>query len=586
MKVLFLHPDDAFGSAHHPGRWDLIVDLARAPKSAYERWSRESGCPAMSLHDLAEEIQDLYRLKQLIAAGTGRVVDRLGIDWWDVLSLMIAPDLQQMILLPRLARHLPPGCDLYCSRADAWTEALGVRTGARIFRLHGGRQPALRRLGHYRDVLLGLDWRQLAQVAQDKFDPQHTLRRRFGMRRSSAGNPVVLLPSAYANVSRTAVSYAALLPSQRFLLVCARAAGRLPNLPANTEMRSLDPYFVAGNRAEITSLQASWNALQQELASSIEEFQVAASMGLLSRIRSLLPWGIAIRDAWNELFQAENISACLSADDSNPYTRIPLLLSRAMGLPTLSCHHGAMDWAMAVKAQHANYYLAKGEMETDYLLRVCRVAPEQIQCGAPSVRLSHPEELAPTLGEGWLVLFTEAYQAAGWRSDEVYGDLLPRLSALAEKCSLQLALKLHPFDSVRRHRRLLRQHLSGKARQVRIIAGPPSAELWKRIRIAITGQSTVALECAARRVPVFLCAWLRDSRTGYFRQFERFGIGQVLESPDTLDDIPGRLEDAHWTNPGRVWQPMDPQKLRELLAGAATETIPRQSLRAKVRAGA
>ena len=43
---------------------------------------------------------------------------RSGIDWWDVLSLLIEPDLRQLILIGRLARELKGGCELSASRVQ------------------------------------------------------------------------------------------------------------------------------------------------------------------------------------------------------------------------------------------------------------------------------------------------------------------------------------------------------------------------------------------------------------------------------------------------------------------------------------
>ena len=63
----------------------------------------------------------------------------------------------------------------------------------------------------------------------------------------------MLLPSAYVNVSRTAASYAALLPNEKFLLVYARNSARLKNLPSNIHTTSLDSYFVTADRSEAGS---------------------------------------------------------------------------------------------------------------------------------------------------------------------------------------------------------------------------------------------------------------------------------------------------------------------------------------------
>ena len=100
-----------------------------------------------------------------------------------------------------------------------------------------------------------------------------------------------------------------------------------------------------------------------------------------------------------------------------------------------------------------------------------------------------------------------------------------------------------------------------------MLAGAPSAQLWANVRLALTVQSTVALQCASLGVPVFLCAWLRDPRSGYLEQFSRFGVGHILKSAQELREIPGLLEKQNKTIQLRpaLWETMDPAKLRDLL---------------------
>ena len=135
MRVLLLHPDDPIPGAH-PGRgWDLVVDLGRAPASTYERWSSQAQARVISLYEFSNDREDLRRIRELLQLGTGRLVDGLGIDWWDVLSLLIEPDLRQLILIGRLARELKSGCELSASRSSAAATALQALTGAKYVRL-------------------------------------------------------------------------------------------------------------------------------------------------------------------------------------------------------------------------------------------------------------------------------------------------------------------------------------------------------------------------------------------------------------------------------------------------------------------
>jgi hypothetical protein len=474
----------------------------------------------------------------------GTLLDESGIDWWDILSLEIASDLQQIVLLHRLARDLPPDCELYASRPFALATALQRLCGGRMTSLESRAGSVFRSLRHYSEAFSKLDTAQVVQVVQDKFDAKHSLRRRLATRKQSSSDPVVLLPSAYIGVSRVAVSYAAMLPELQFLLVNARASSELQTLPGNVRMVSLDSYFGSADDSEIKQLLGKWRALQERLVLAAVEFESADAAGLLGRMPNLIRWAMAIRTAWSRVFELENIAGCLSADDSNPYSRIPLLLAKMKDVPALACHHGSLDAWMAVKSRHADFYLVKGEMERDYLVRTCRVAPQQIILGAPAISNISPIEVTDARADRpWLVFFTEAYAAAAWRSDEVYRELLPELRGLAQQSGLELVFKLHPFESVEGHRRLLRRLLpKAEAEGVRIIAGPASEELWRKTQFALTGQSTVAMDCAIRGVPVFLCAWLRDSLTGYVQQYTRFGIGQVLESAAQIVDIPRFLE--------------------------------------------
>jgi hypothetical protein len=539
MKVLILHPEDGFAPSYAPLHWDLVVDLGRAPTGTYEGWSLQAGCPVVSLYDYADETGDLRHLRKLLQLGTRRVVDRCGIDWWDVFSLQLASGIRRVMLVHRLAKDLPENCDLYASRPDPAAAALQTLLGARLRFLGGGLQSIRRRARRYYDVFSGLGNTELLQVLEDKFDVEHSVRRRFASRRASPGQPVVLLPSAYVNVSRTALSYTALLPNQHFMLVVARRSGYPATVPANVLVKSLTPYFGATDKREIASLRASWHNLRASLATCAPEFKTAETHGLLGPTSAPFDWGIAVRDAWLRFFASEHVTACFSADDSNPNTRIPLVLAKRQGIPALACHHGAFDYRMAIKVNHADHYLVKSEMERDYLSRICKVPPGKTVIVAPPVLSKPPRVLHRSAP--WLVFFTEPYAISGWRSDEVYRDLLPRLCSLAQTCGLKLVFKLHPFESIKSHRKMLRRLVPQHERQIEVLAGPPSDQLWNNTRFALTVQSSTAVECCALGIPVFLCAWLRDSWAGYLQQYARFGVGHVLESPDQISEIPELL---------------------------------------------
>jgi hypothetical protein len=575
MKVLLLHSEDEFSASFLSKDFDLIVDFARAPRSTYGSWSRQSGCPTISLYDFAEEVEDLYATKKLLQTGMGFMADHSGIDWWDLLSLTIVPDLQNVILISKLADYLGIGCELHASRPFPLALGLQHLVKAKL-EVSKNINPALRKVQHYFKVCSELDIRQLYQVAQDKFDREHNLRRRVASCALGSNTPVFLLPSAYINVSRMAASMAELLPDQDFLLVSARASGKLKPLPKNVRMASLDSYFAPPDQGEVTGLIHGWEVLKRQLVSSCKEFELLGIMGAFRRMPSLLRWALALRTAWMRVFEMENLAGCLCADDTNPYSRIPLMLAKRQAIPSVALHHGALDLYMALKKQHADFYLAKSAMEHDYLLRRCRVEPERLVGPTPTVVYEPTKASVVELqaAKDWLVFFTEPYQAGAWRATEVYRELLPRLIETAFDCRLKLVFKLHPFESVKGHMRMLRKHLSREqVHQIKIIAGSPSPELWQNARAALTVESTTALECAAIGIPVFFCAWLRHYHGAYLEQYSRFGFGHVLESAAQLANVPQLLRSHHSPIGRESSMTVEPQLLRELLTGKYASKI-------------
>lgn len=567
MKVLLLHPKDTFLQFQTVGPWDLVIDLARAPVATYEHWARQAGCSVITIHQFAQEVDDLCYLKKLLQAGFGYMVDGYGIDWWDVLSMEIVADLRQLVLVRRLAKDLSGDCELYLSRSSPLGTALHSLIDGKLINRERTAQRAIGGLRCRWHALSHLDASQLAQALQDKFDSQHTIRRRVTIRRHLK-QPVILLPTAYVNSSRTAVAYAQLLPGQQFMLMYTRRSGKLPSVPGNVCQVPLSPYFVKPDDRELGFLLDSWTCTKERLIDAAPEFRMADASGLFERIPALLRSGVSFRDAWNQVFESSDITGCLCTDDSNPPTRIALLLAKNRRLPNLAVHHGALDYAMTFKTHHADAHLAKTKMEEEYLVRTCRLPRDKLLVGGPAQPHSVRQPAVDRSASPWMVFFTEPYQNYSWRSDEVYCDLLPRVLSLAQACGLKLVFKLHPFESARGHRKLLRQMLKGEERNVETISGPLNDDLWPKIRFALTVQSSTALECAARRIPVFLCAWLRDSYSGYVEQFERFAVGSILESPEQIGKIPHLLKRQAWNSPpGAESRPIDSELLESLLSG-------------------
>ncbi len=548
MRAFLVHPDDDFHGSWTRQHWDSVIDLGRAPKSFYDERSVALGCRVFSIFDLAVEVEDLQVWRYLLELGKGWVVDDFGIDWWDVISLMLQPELQEVRLALRLAENLSRCRTLATSRPSLAAEVLRLQLGIPLQVLRRGLRerlvPSILRRSAV--AAANLSFVQFRQVVYDKYDPHYRWRRRFAgspvrlARWKSESAPVVLLPTAYSNVTKTALSYAEILPDKKFLLVVARESAVPSLIPDNVQTALLAGFATKGcDRNELQKLEVDWAQMEQSLQAH-PAFRLPVQLGILKKGPRWLRWGLAVRDAWRKVFETHSVVGCLSADDSNPYTRIPLLLAAERKSPAVACHHGALDCGMMYKNLRFSNYLAKGEMERDYLERVCGVDVGRIRIGAAS----RPIEKASAWSEKdpWITLFTEPYEVDFWRVEPIYRELLPRLCAVARRSGKTVVLKLHPFESARQRHRLLARTLNKADRElVSVTDAPLSPEIFQKTWCAVTVESTVAFECASVGIPVFLCGWLRHAYAGYAPQYVRFGVGRMLEFPDELLRIPEML---------------------------------------------
>jgi hypothetical protein len=297
--------------------------------------------------------------------------------------------------------------------------------------------------------------------------------------------------------------------------------------------------------------------------------------GLLEGFPNHFRDGLTIRDAWQKVLSEERIVAVMCGDDSNIFTRLPVLLARQQGIPTLDFHHGALDGRFLMKELSSDLYLAKGEMEQDYLLRLCRLPAERVILAGPPLPRSIPAHERGK-DEGSLILFfSEPYEALAARTEDVYRDLLPPLARLAREFGRKLVVKLHPFESRTERVALIAKVLPAEdAALVDVVGGPFTPELVVRAWFAVTVESTTVIDCSLLGVPCFLCEWLNTSPYGYTRQYARFGVGRILNSPAQLNELPRMVaEPAVPLSEDCLLKPMDPEWLRRILAtGAGVET--------------
>ena len=163
---------------------------------------------------------------------------------------------------------------------------------------------------------------------------------------------------------------------------------------------------------------------------------------------------------------------------------------------------------------------------------------------------------------------------SGGRAEEFYRDVLPQLADLALATGRELIVKLHPAESKNERARLLARVLSiEQKRSARIVDGPLTEDLLEKAWFGITITSTVAMECAIRGIPCFLCKWLEFWPYGYIEQFNRFGVGRSLNDPSEIDKIPEYLQQhaVRADVSATCWQPAAAGRLRQLL------TTPREA---------
>ncbi len=209
-------------------------------------------------------------------------------------------------------------------------------------------------------------------------------------------------------------------------------------------------------------------------------------------------------------------------------------------------------------------------MEEDYLVRVCGLPASQVEVGAAQLPVEETKKSASATEErkSCIILFSEVYEVSGGRAADFYEDTLPPLANLAMATGRELVVKLHPAESASERRRLIGAVLNAdQARVVRVETGVLEPRLFDSMWFGVTILSTVALECAARRIPCFLCKWLEAWPYDYVDQFTRFGVGIPLKKPEELQLIPEILAEYQPSSSVRAdcWMPIAPKRLSTLL---------------------
>jgi hypothetical protein len=546
MRVLLVHPEDSpLRGPWAARRWDLVVDLGRSSPFSAQEWQERLRCPLLRADSFRHGMEDLRQVRSLFANGRGYLLDEEGIDWWDLTSLVVAPEAESLIVLERMVPAIGPATELWATRAGWSPKVMAILLGTE-FRAFGSNRLAryTNRALHYAKLVQHFRPEQIKEILFDKYDSDYQFRARLASKRSVSKEPVVLLPSAYRNVSRMAAAYAQLLPEQAFLLVATRRNAHEFPRPGNVEIRDLAAYADPNPPTKATvSILERWRLLQQKL-SAIREFEVLASAGVFHNFPRWFSDGLVARNAWRQVLEREPVQAVLCGDDSNIYTRVTVLLAAKRKVPTVDFHHGALDGRYLLKDLPCDVYLAKNEMERDYLVRVCDLPSEQIVIGSPSDDGPSVTRTAYPAARTAAIFFSEPYEVAGMRPGEVYRELLPALCRVARENGRSVVVKLHPFESYAQRTKLVRDILRSEDRElVTVIDGPLTSQLMNQAWFGITVESTTAMDCLQSGVRCFLCGWLSMSSYEYPKQYARFGVGEVLQNVGQVEEIPSRLSE-------------------------------------------
>jgi hypothetical protein len=577
MRILLIHSEDSPEKGPWASLpWDRIIDLGTGGFNSYERWKGQFRCPITKLDSFRDGFDIFRRVRDLLGLGCKRLMDEHGLDWWEILSLLLHDEVETLILLQRFVRTVGPGDEVYVSRPGLHANLLQCLLPGcvKVFPLRRGARKG--GLAHYLRVSKKLSAKQMIDVFWDKYDSGYQLRGRLVQKRPPSKRPVVLLPTAYVNVSRTGMAYANTFPDENFLLVTTRRSGWVEDPPHNVATAWLSSYAGMQDRSkEDAALEIRWRALSKELG-DIKEFEILNRLGYLDSFPQRLRRGLEVRDAWRNVLDTEPVQAVLCADDSNPYTRIPLLLAQARGLPNIACHHGALDGRYIFKRTYGDIIWAKGKMEEDYLVRRCGVPRERVEIGAPALptQWNELEQSNRSTFQPYLLFISEAFDVLGGRPEEFYRDILPPLADLARATGRKLIVKLHPVESKRERASVLARILSAGQKSVtRVVSGPLTEDLLAETWFGVTILSTVAMECTIRGIPCFLCKWLDFSAYGYVEQFIRFGVGIALNDPSEIAKIPESLRENPMSAEARenCWQPAASGRLRQLVASSRKE---------------
>ena len=271
-----IHPEDELQDGPWAAeRWGRVIDLGRAGAEAYAQAAASLGCAVTCFDVFRDSFKEKRRVRELLALGMGRLMDGFGLDWWELTSMYVHQQLEIAFLLGLLVEDSGSEDEVYVSRPCLQAEVLRLALGSRCIPYSPRSHQRDRGVRHYLRVLRKFPAGQLLEIFWDKTDPGYQfrgflVRGSVSTARKPLSDAVVLLPTAYINVSRTAAAYAESLPEAKFLLVATRRSGWMENRPANVRHDLVEPVRIRESSGEAGRVQGSCATLGR-IAERIED---------------------------------------------------------------------------------------------------------------------------------------------------------------------------------------------------------------------------------------------------------------------------------------------------------------------------
>src|SRR5580704_17479914 len=126
MRVLLLDAEDSPRRGPWSAQsWDLIVDLGKSSEFSVAEWTKQLHCPVLCANSFRRGVGDLRHVREIFATERGRLIDDEGLDWWELTSLVIAPEAEAILVLGRVAAEIDPAAEVWASRRSWATQVVG-----------------------------------------------------------------------------------------------------------------------------------------------------------------------------------------------------------------------------------------------------------------------------------------------------------------------------------------------------------------------------------------------------------------------------------------------------------------------------